>query len=102
LVINTSTTIVTFEWSSSFSKSQNKDTLNALIACNEKASNRLIDVEDLAEAELIVLKKFYIKLSRLAESEGDLYSSHLIDEADRYHEKKPRHLYAELKDKGIK
>jgi low affinity Fe/Cu permease len=75
-------------------QSQNKDTaaiqlkLNELIACNEKASNRLIDIEDLTEEELLVLKKFYIKLSDLAEKEDDLYSSHSLDEAEGYHEEK--------------
>ena len=37
--------------------------LNELIACQKNASNRLIDIEDLTEDELEVLKKFYIKLS---------------------------------------
>ena len=69
-------------------QSQNKDTtaihlkLNELIACNEKASNRLVDIEDLTEDEILVLKKFYIKLSRNAEKEMDLHSSHSLDEAE--------------------
>jgi low affinity Fe/Cu permease len=96
LVINTSTTIITFLMVFIIQQSQNKDTmavqlkLNELIACNKKASNRLIDIEDLTEQELIVLKKFYIKLGDLAEKEQDLYSSHSIDEADKYHAKKVR------------
>jgi low affinity Fe/Cu permease len=91
LVINTSTTIITFLMVFIIQQSQNKDTaaiqlkLNELIACNTKASNRLIDIEDLTEDELLVLKKFYIKLSDLAEKEEDLYSSHSLDEADDYH-----------------
>jgi low affinity Fe/Cu permease len=97
LVINTGTTIVTFLMVFIIQQSQNKDTmavqlkLNELIACNKKASNRLIDIEDLTEQELIVLKKFYIKLSDLAEKEQDLYSSHSIDEADTFHEQKTKH-----------
>jgi len=69
-------------------QSQNKDTtaihlkLNELIACNEKASNRLVDIEDLTEEEILVLKNFYIKLSRSAEKEMDLHSSHSLDEAE--------------------
>jgi low affinity Fe/Cu permease len=94
LVINTGTTIITFLMVFIIQQSQNKDTmalqlkLNELIASHERASNRLIDVEDLTEEELAVLKKFYVKLSKLAEKENDLYSSHSIDEADHYHQQK--------------
>ena len=94
LVINTGTTIITFLMVFIIQQSQNKDTaaiqlkLNELIACNEKASNRLIDVEDLTEDELMVLKKFYVKLSNLAEKEDDLHTSHSLDEAHDYHESK--------------
>jgi low affinity Fe/Cu permease len=69
LIINTGTTIITFLMVFIIQQSQNKDTLalqlklNELIACQELASNRLIDIEDLTEDELMVLKKFYIKLS---------------------------------------
>src|SRR5687767_3855387 len=86
LVINTGTTIITFLMVFIIQQTQNKDTLalqlklNELIACNERASNRLIVIEDLTEEELAVLKKFYVKLSYLAEKENDLYSSHSIDE----------------------
>ena len=67
LVINTSTTIITFLMVFVIQQSQNKDTtaiqlkLNELIAASKNASNRLIDVEDLSAAELETLKKFYIK-----------------------------------------
>ncbi|HYF30342.1 MAG TPA: low affinity iron permease family protein [Chitinophagaceae bacterium] len=94
LVINTGTTIITFLMVFIIQQTQNKDTaaiqlkLNELIACNKKASNRLIDVEDLTEDELMVLKKFYVKLADLAEREDDLYSSHSVDEADDYHKEK--------------
>ena len=96
LVINTSTTIITFLMVFVIQQSQNKDTmalqlkLNELIACQKNASNRLIDVEDLTEKELEVLKKFYIKLSRLAEKEDDLYGSHSIDEATKVHNLKKK------------
>ena len=91
LVINTGTTIITFLMVFIIQQSQNKDSLaiqlklNELIACDERASNRLIDVEDLTQEELEVLKKFYIKLSKLAEKENDLFSSHSVDEADGQH-----------------
>ncbi len=94
LVINTGTTIITFLMVFIIQQSQNKDSLamqlklNELIASEERASNRLIVVEDLTQDELDVLKKFYIKLANLAKKENDLYSSHSVDEADNIHASK--------------
>ncbi len=96
LVINTGTTIITFLMVFIIQQSQNKDAmavqlkLNELIACNQRASNRLIVVEDLTEEELEVLKNFYVKLSSLAKKERDLHRSHSIDEAARSHSEKVR------------
>jgi low affinity Fe/Cu permease len=96
LVINTGTSIITFLMVFVIQQSQNKDTialqlkLNELIACQKNASNRLIDIEDLTEDELEVLKKYYIKLSDLAEKENDLYSTHSIDDAGEVHNQKKR------------
>jgi len=92
LVINTSTTIVTFLMVFIIQQSQNKDTiaihlkLNELIASIKTASNRMIDVEDLTSDELEIVKKYYIKLSDLAEKEKGLQKSHSIDEAIENHE----------------
>jgi low affinity Fe/Cu permease len=94
LIINTGTTIVTFLMVFIIQQSQNKDTmaiqlkLNELIASQKTASNRLIDIEDLSEKELETLKRFYITLSELAESERDIFSSHSVDEATRIHKTK--------------
>lgn len=94
LVINTGTTIITFLMVFIIQQSQNKDSLamqlklNELIASEERASNRLIVVEDLTQDELEVLKKFYIKLANLAKKENDLHSSHSVDEADDIHARK--------------
>lgn len=94
LVINTGTTIITFLMVFVIQQSQNKDSLalqlklNELIACNKKASNRLIDVEDLTQDELEILKDFYVKLSKLAEKDNDLFSSHSVDEAADMHTEK--------------
>jgi low affinity Fe/Cu permease len=94
LVINTGTTIVTFLMVFVIQQSQNKDTmaiqlkLNELIACQKNASNRLIDIEDLTEDELEVLKKFYIRLSKLAKEESQIYTTHSIDEATKSHDQK--------------
>jgi low affinity Fe/Cu permease len=91
LVINTGTTIITFLMVFIIQQSQNRDTaamhlkLNELIASNERASNRLVDVEDLTEEELQVLKKFYVGLSDKAEKEKDIFSSHSLDEAEDNH-----------------
>lgn len=106
LVINTGTTIITFLMVFVIQQSQNKDTvalqlkLNELIAASPAASNRLIDVEDLTDEELQTLKKFYIKLSRLAEKEDDIHSSHSIDEAAELHNKKKKTITAAEKNKG--
>jgi low affinity Fe/Cu permease len=96
LVINTGTTIITFLMVFIIQQSQNKDTvalqlkLNELIASNTKASNRLIDIEDLTDQELQVIKKFYINLSKLAEKESNLHSTHSIDEAEHNQASKNR------------
>jgi low affinity Fe/Cu permease len=96
LVINTGTTIITFLMVFIIQQSQNKDTaaihlkLNELIACNEKASNRLVDIEDLTEVEIHILKTFYIELADKAEKEMDLHSSHSLDEAEDNHNLKIR------------
>lgn len=88
LIINTTTTIITFLMVFIIQQSQNKDTiaiqmkLNELIACTKNASNRLIDIEDLSEEELMLLKEFYVKLADLAEKENDLHSTHSLDEAE--------------------
>jgi low affinity Fe/Cu permease len=94
LLINTTTTIVTFLMVFLIQQSQNKDTmaiqlkLNELIAATKGASNRLIDIEDLSEEELIALKKFYVKLADLSEKEADILSTHSIDEATDIHQGK--------------
>ncbi|MFT3704803.1 MAG: low affinity iron permease family protein [Agriterribacter sp.] len=94
LVINTSTTIITFLMVFVIQQSQNKDTaaihlkLNELIASNAKASNRLVDIEDLTEEEIMFLKQFYVRLSEKAQQDNDLHSSHSLDEAEKNHDKK--------------
>jgi len=94
LVINTGTTIITFLMVFLIQKAQNKDSkaiqlkLNELIAANENASNRMVDIEDLTEEELDKLHRFYEKLSALAEKERDIHSSHSIDAAEELHKKK--------------
>ncbi len=95
LVINTSTTIITFLMVFVIQHSQNKDTialqlkLNELIASNNKASNRLISIEDLTEKELETIKQFYSHLAAISKEEKSLFKTHSIDEAkDNAEEKK--------------
>jgi low affinity Fe/Cu permease len=87
LVINTGTTIITFLMVFLIQKAQNKDgkaiqlKLNELLAANELASNRMVDIEDLSEEELDQLHKFYVKLALLAKTESEIHCSHSIDVA---------------------
>lgn len=94
LIINTSTTIITFLMVFLIQQSQNRDTLamqlklNELIASNKESSNHLIDIEDLTEEELEVLKKYYVKLAKLVKEEEDIHKSHSESEAIEAHNDK--------------
>jgi low affinity Fe/Cu permease len=94
LVINTGTTVVTFLMVFLIQRAQNKDSLaiqlklNEIVAAMPGASNRLIDVEDLSEAELMKLHQFYGRLAQIAKHEADLLRSHSIEEADLHHKHK--------------
>ena len=97
LIINTGTTIVTFLMVFLIQKAQNKDSLaiqlklNELVASSAFASNRLVDVEDLTEEEMMVLQKYYLKLSNLTKKDDSLLQSHSIDEATERHAEKTGH-----------
>ena len=99
LVINTGTTIITFLMVFLIQKAQNKDgkaiqlKLNELIAAHERASNRMVDIEDLTEAELDQLHKFYVTLSSLTKQETDIHCSHSIDAAEEIQQIKAKHSY---------
>ncbi|CCH51163.1 protein of unknown function DUF1452 [Fibrisoma limi BUZ 3] len=94
LVINTGTTIVTFLMVFLIQKSQNKDSLamqiklNELLAVNRKASNRLLNIEDLTEAELLALHQFFGRLAQKAKQEDSLSESHSVEEAEEIHQEK--------------
>jgi low affinity Fe/Cu permease len=91
LVINTGTTIVTFLMVFLIQRTQNKDSmaiqlkLNELVAAMQGASNRLIDVEDLSEAELAALHEYYSKLVAMARKDASLTQSHSVEEAQNRH-----------------
>ena len=88
LVINTGTTIVTFLMVFLIQRSQNKDSqalhlkLNEIVAAMHGASNRLINIEDLTEAEVSTLHRHYEKLVELARRDRTLTESHSIEEAE--------------------
>jgi hypothetical protein len=48
----------------------------------------MVNIEDLTEIELDHLHKFYVRLAKLAEKEGDLTCTHSIDAADENHTNK--------------
>ncbi len=91
LVINTGTTVVTFLMVFLIQRSQNKESLvihlklNELIASSQLASNRLIDIENLSEEELVTLEKFYAQLVKMSKKEHDMRRSHSIEEASQVH-----------------
>ncbi len=94
LVINTSTTIITFLMVFLIQKSQNKESLavqlklNELVAAHNFASNRLVDVENMSEEELKVIQKYYSQLKHDTKKDETLQQSHSIDEADKMHQLK--------------
>jgi low affinity Fe/Cu permease len=75
LVINTATTIVTFLMVFLIQHTQNRDTeamqvkLDELIRAVEGANNALLDLEELEEEELALLRKHYSTLAKKAREE---------------------------------
>jgi low affinity Fe/Cu permease len=96
LAINTGTTIVTFLMVFLIQRTQNKDglaiqlKLNELVASMQGCSNRLIEVEDLSEEDLHVLKEHYRRLVEMARNDLDIAASHSIEEAESRHAAKRR------------
>ena len=94
LVINTGTTIVTFLMVFLIQRAQNIDSLaiqlklNEIVAAIPGASNRLIDIEDLSEADLLRLHEFYGRLAAMAKREADILRSHSVEEAEARHKHK--------------
>ena len=94
LVINTGTTIITFLMVFLIQKAQNKESmaiqlkLNELVAAHEFASNRLVDVENMTEEELLVIQRYYARLSQMTKKEENLQQSHSVEEAAMQHELK--------------
>ncbi len=72
LVINTSTTIITFLMVFLIQNTQNRDTealqikLDELIRSMENAHNALLDLEELDDEELDLIRKDYLELAKRA------------------------------------
>jgi len=94
LVINTTTTVVTFLMVFLIQRAQTKSVnatfikLNELIASIDGASNRLIEAEDLPEVELEVLRRHFRQLVEMAQKDGSLTRSHSVEEATERHRAK--------------
>ena len=94
LVINTTTTIVTFLIVFLIQRTQNKEArviqlkLNEIVAAIEGASNRLIGAEEFSEQELEVLGRHYRTLIERVKADVSLTASHSVDEAERRHARK--------------
>lgn len=103
VTMSTATTIITFLMVFLIQKSQNKDAmaihlkLNELVAAHERASNRLIDIENMTEEELKVIKKYYAKLSDFTKQDPNLQKSHSIDETEVEH-----NIKQEMEDELVK
>ena len=71
LIINTGTTIITFLMVFLIQKAQNKDSmaihlkLNELIKSHKESSNRLIDVENMTEDQILTIQKHYENLNKI-------------------------------------
>lgn len=100
LVINTGTTIITFLMVFLIQPSQNKEAkatqlkLNEIVAAVKGASNRLINVEDLSEEEVLVLHRHYQRLAELALNDNGFSQSHSIEKARGRHaarKRRPNH-----------
>ena len=91
LIMGTTSSSITILMVFLILKAQNKDwlsvqlKLNELVASNESASNRLVNVEGMTEEELKVIRKYYSKLSDFAGRQNTLQESHSIDETHQEH-----------------
>ncbi|HEX3080400.1 MAG TPA: low affinity iron permease family protein [Puia sp.] len=91
MIIGTMSSVITILMVFLILKSQNKDSLsiqlklNELVASNEAASNRLVNVEGMTEDELKVIQKYYLKLSEFTKRQDTLQQSHSIDEIHEEH-----------------
>ncbi|WP_259070643.1 low affinity iron permease family protein [Mucilaginibacter sp. X4EP1] len=87
LIVNTGTSIITFLMVFLIQKSQNKESiavqlkLNELIAANNNASNRLLNIQDLSEEQLNNLYEHYRTLVELTQKSKSNTQSHSVEDA---------------------
>lgn len=86
LVINTSTTIVTFLMVFLLQRAHNKESLSMqikldeLLASHYGASNRLLGIEDLSEDEILIIQARFKLLKQSMEKDSDPLSVHTVEE----------------------
>jgi low affinity Fe/Cu permease len=86
LIVNTGTTIVTFLMVFLIQRSQNKESLavqiklNELLAAQQGASNRLINVEDLNEQQITQLHERFGELTTKLETAKSNGETHSVEE----------------------
>lgn len=86
LVINTSTTIITFMMVFLLQRAHNRDSLamqiklNELISAQKGASNRLVNIEHMTEEEIKETHMLYGKIAEMANHDEDPQQSHSIEE----------------------
>lgn len=86
LVINTSTTIITFLMVFLLQRAHNKDSLamqmklNEMLASQSGASNRLLSIEDLTEDEIRKIQKRFRSLTQRANNENNPHAVHSVEE----------------------
>ena len=87
LIVNTVTSIITFLMVFLIQKAQNKESiavqlkLNELIAANNKASDRLLNIQDLSENELNTLYEHYRTLVELTQKAKSTTQAHSVEDA---------------------
>jgi low affinity Fe/Cu permease len=85
LVINTSTTIITFMMVFLLQRAHNKESLtiqiklNELIASQKGASNKLINIEHLTEGEIKEIHNLFDKLAKMAHEDSNPLKSQSIE-----------------------
>ena len=105
LVVNTSTTIVTFLMVFLIQRAQNKESIAVQLKLNEllassPGSNRLIAAESLTEEELETFRQHYRTLVELWKRDVDFKQSHSIEEAEQRHEDKANQRKGSRKKAG--
>lgn len=86
LIANTSTTIITYLMVFLIQRTQNKDSLalqmklNELIAAHSGASNKLLNIENLSEEDILKLQRRYKLLAELSKEDIHPLQTHTVEE----------------------